>query len=379
MIPRVALALLVLAFQLPPVSWICPMHPDIVQDARGTCPICKMALEPVRLDRVWSCPIHSVVHEKAAGRCPVCGRDLIPVTMAVTWTCAGEAGQPPTTRPDPGSCADGSQAVITYAPQPHGNHNPQHGGVFFMAPDSWHHVEGAYPRAGVFRLYLYDDYSRTLPRDRLRRVAARVETDRSVALVVVSGGQYLEARLPRMKLPAQLTAKVRFKPGEPERRFDFAFEAYSVEPTATATSTSTPTAPLVASGFSRNTASDSKTSPTEVRLKADATRDAEQSMLLELRARAKQIADAIGRRAFSEVWVPALEAKDIALAIEAHAADAAAPHRRAISAAVKGLVRAAWLLDAYGDLGNAQQIGDAHTQFVEAMKQLEAAVRLRSK
>src|SRR5262249_23757077 len=29
-----------------PVEWVCPMHPQIVRAAPGTCPICGMALEP---------------------------------------------------------------------------------------------------------------------------------------------------------------------------------------------------------------------------------------------------------------------------------------------------------------------------------------------
>ena len=29
-----------------PVQWTCPMHPEIVRDAPGSCPICGMALEP---------------------------------------------------------------------------------------------------------------------------------------------------------------------------------------------------------------------------------------------------------------------------------------------------------------------------------------------
>jgi len=29
-----------------PVEWVCPMHPQIVRDAPGSCPICGMALEP---------------------------------------------------------------------------------------------------------------------------------------------------------------------------------------------------------------------------------------------------------------------------------------------------------------------------------------------
>src|SRR5260370_19983025 len=28
------------------IQWTCPMHPEIVRDAPGSCPICGMALEP---------------------------------------------------------------------------------------------------------------------------------------------------------------------------------------------------------------------------------------------------------------------------------------------------------------------------------------------
>ena len=39
-------------------------------------------------------------------------------------------------------------------------------------------------------------------------------------------------------------------------------------------------------------------------------------------------------------------------------------HRRIAAPAIKRLVRSAWLLDAFGDIGNKQQISDAYTQFV---------------
>src|SRR5690606_22125077 len=29
------------------VKWTCPMHPEIVRDGPGSCPICGMALEPM--------------------------------------------------------------------------------------------------------------------------------------------------------------------------------------------------------------------------------------------------------------------------------------------------------------------------------------------
>ena len=48
-----------------------------------------------------------------------------------------------------------------------------------MAPDNWHHLEGAYPSARTFRLYVYDDYGRPLPADALRKVQARIVTKES--------------------------------------------------------------------------------------------------------------------------------------------------------------------------------------------------------
>jgi hypothetical protein len=240
----------------------------------------------------------------------------------------------------------GTPEQPTYTPRPHGNHNPQHGGTFFMAPDNWHHVEGAYPAAGLFRLYLYDDYSKPLPAAELRRAAAHVETDRAVPLVVAANGQYLEARVASATLPARMTAKVRFKPGGPEHRFDFEFAALtddnSPQPRAAA-----------------QTAATGSGSPST-----------------DLHALARQIADAIARRAYGEIWVPALQAKDAALAIED---GISGPRKEPVSVAVREVVRSAWMLDAAGDVGDAHQIEDAHARFVAAMGALDIALNPKAR
>ncbi len=347
------------------------MHPEVLETASGACPICKMPLEPVRLVTVWSCPIHAVVTADQPGRCRICGRDFVQVTMSVTWTCGGTGtgvGRSADRLLSPTTCADGTRAVASYAPRPHGNHNPQHGGAFFMAPDNWHHLEGTYPRAGVFRLYLYDDYSRPLPRDEIRRVAASVVTDRSSPLTVAKNGTYLEGRAAGAALPARMSARVRFKPGEPEHQFDFAFNAYTadVRLKPDAAGTDAANVRLKADAAGADAAS--------VRLKPDAPGVG--GAVDQIRALDRQIADAIERRAFSEIWVPALEAKDLALTIEADAGGPPA-RRGAISIAVKDLVRAAWMLDTYGDLGNAEQIARAHTRFTAALDRLAEALAER--
>ena len=80
--------------------------------------------------------------------------------------------------------------------------------------------------------------------------------------------------------------------------------------------------------------------------------------------RARRVEDLLDRGAFTEIYVPALEAKDLALALEAHVAKAASPPT--LAWALKELVRSAWLLDDYGDLGNREKLLVAHERFEEA-------------
>src|SRR5262249_10482197 len=154
------------------LSYVCVMagDEDVIEDKPGKCRKCGMALVPIRLDSVWTCPVHAAVTRDHAGKCPIDGRDLVPMTMAGSG--AGPGGEEDSLTP--GTCADGSPMKKRFTARAHGNHNPQHGGGFFMAPDNWHHLEGTYLAPGLFRLYLYDDYTKPLPLAQVRATEARV-------------------------------------------------------------------------------------------------------------------------------------------------------------------------------------------------------------
>lgn len=335
---------------LPPLSYSCPHHPDVIESRTGKCPLCGMALAPTRLDSEWMCPVHPVIHQDSPGTCRLCRRALVPVTMTLTWTCRGEAD---VEHLDPGPCRDGTPRMAKRTLRAHGNHNPQHGGQFFMAPDNWHHLEGTYPRDRTVRIYVYDDYARALGSRRLREVQGRLVTEerfdprtkrttelKSFPLRASRDGTYLEARIDRVTLPAEVTAKLKFGKDAPEYRFDFTFRELTRDPNAIAPARS-PAAPP--GNASVAPASDSTIASADP--------------FTRLRDLQTEIQGLIAKGDFGAIWVPAFAAKDIAVALEAER-----PNR-----ALAEVVRTAWLLDSVGDAGNRQAIEEAFLRFSAAL------------
>jgi len=210
---------------LPPLSWTCPMHPEVVDDQKGACPICTMPLMAVRLELVWSCQLHLDVTRHQPGPCGICGRPLVKIIKALSFRCPSH---PKVTESSPGTCPiDKRRLVATYSLRPHGDHNPKHGGSFIMAPNNWH-VEATHPAPSQFRLYVYDEYSRAfIPKDFTSRI---VRDGTSTPFKPASGGAFLEARVPQAALPATIVVKARFEKQQPEYQFDFQFYDYSKEP-----------------------------------------------------------------------------------------------------------------------------------------------------
>ena len=357
-----------------------------------------MSLVPVRLDTAWMCPIHTAVMSDKAGTCRICGRPLVEARVAVTWTCTA---QPGIDRLEPGACPDGTPTVARRTLRPHGNHNPQHGGQFFMAPDNWHHVEGTYPRAGVFRLYVYDDYARPLPAADLKKVAARLVTQErfdpktrtstdlaAFPLRPSSNAGYLEARVTGVALPAEMTAKIKLKPDAPEHRFDFTFDALTKEPAATVPAgrnvpPATPSrSPSATAGTKRPAATTPATAPPaapaaagqiEAGVRATPIPDSLPEILVQLKARDTEIRELIRQGNFAAVWVPAFQAKDLAVALEPHVGHLSPAAREAAEPALQRVVRFAWLLDSFGDLGNRQQVEAAYGAFTAAARDVFGA------
>lgn len=62
-------------------KYTCPMHPEIIKDEPGQCPICKMDLvekkEEISSDKKYTCPMHPEIIQDKPGICPKCKMDLV--------------------------------------------------------------------------------------------------------------------------------------------------------------------------------------------------------------------------------------------------------------------------------------------------------------
>jgi hypothetical protein len=271
------------------------MHPEVTSDGGGACSRCGMPLASTTQELRWHCPDHGEERSEP-GRCPKDGRPLIVRPVAL----------------------------------PHGDHNPRHGGILFMAPDGFHHLEGALDSAGRFRLYLYDDFTRPLDARRFRARAGE-----RPLMPAGDGGFLVLPEVFEKGRPVELTVHVAFPTSSPEARFDFVLEA----PLANALA---PLPPVPAS--------------------------ADSAALLEgVRLRRRRLEELVRGGAWPDLYLPALEAKELALLLLDREGDR-------VAGPVKTLVRAGWLLDLHGDLGRREEVERAHRLFAQGVTDLEAAL-----
>ena len=245
----------------------------------------------------------------------------------------------------------------------HMDHSPLHGGQFFMAANSYHHLEGALPRPGEFQLYVYDDYKRPLdPRNFAGDVvfetfdqAKNEWNETSYPLEPAEPGtQFLRARIPET-MPAEFFASV-WLAGE-RSRFDFYFEEPSRE------LTSVELARYAALG------------PHSHQRPPLVVPEAAGAVVAELERRTQLLRELIERGDWLALHVPAFDAIDLAEALLDKLGGLPARDQGVVRQAVARTLQSAAEIDRAGDLADPGRVQRAFARYEEAVRTVVAAFR----
>jgi len=348
-----------------------------------------MPLKPVRIVRAWSCLNNTAFIQDEPGKCKTNGTELVPITASMFWICPAS---PDKHELEPGKCGDGSDRIRKFEPRLHGDHNPRHGGQLFMADDGWHHLEGAYLDAGLFRVFFYDDWTRPLePKGFVARVIVKDSTGNEVASFPLQAGEAanaLEGKMPSASLPLSASLRVRFKADESEKLFDFVFNDYSKDPGGIPVVPVQPAQPVQQvqaaqavqpvqppAQIENPAPSPSMNATIAAPFQAEPIPATARDVLAELNTRIQDLAGKVEQGApLGEYWFPALRTKDLAMAlVNDHLNEIPTRQRSVAENAAGRLLRAAYAIDNFGDLGDREKLISAYETFVIAVNDLKFA------
>ncbi|MBI4443941.1 MAG: hypothetical protein HY649_11290 [Acidobacteria bacterium] len=149
---------------------------------------------------------------------------------------AQSAARPPQASPTEPAAEPAVSSARATADDGHQDHDPRHGGTFFMALDGIHHLEGILVPPATFRVYVYDTHTSPISGGELQKAEGKVLWGDSpdapeIVLRPASDGECLEAELGEpARFPVTLTLLLRFPGAPPQSRpelFTFPFSHYS--------------------------------------------------------------------------------------------------------------------------------------------------------